>query len=101
MGASTNLAEGSEAEEWTREATNREVVGSIVEQSTKRRVDNVGAVGRADTNIFSNTDLTCCGSGKTVMTVSCGTLYQLVPCNACKWFKDKTARIRGLALILF
>jgi len=41
-----------------------------VEQSIKRRDSSVGAGGRVEARMASKTDLTCCGSGSTVMTVS-------------------------------
>ena len=43
----------------------------MVEQSIYRREAFVGAAGIDEIYIFSKTDLTCCGSGSTVMTVSC------------------------------
>ena len=63
----------------TSEAMVRDVDGSMVEQSMKRRCDgddvDVDVDGK-DVNlsffprILSNTPRTCCGSGRTVMTVS-------------------------------
>jgi hypothetical protein len=55
---------------WTIEATERDVTGSIVEQSIKRRDSSVGAGGRVEARMASKTDLTCWGSGSTVMIVS-------------------------------
>ena len=49
---------GEEVWSETRVATDREVMGSIVEQSMKRRVCCVGALGREDERMVSKTDLT-------------------------------------------
>ena len=71
IGASTKVASDSKDPDLTRAATEREVVGSIVEQSIYRRGPLLGAGGRADESICSKTALTCCGSGRTVMMMSC------------------------------
>ena len=66
---------------WTSEAMVRDVDGSMVEQSMKRRCAGVdvdvdvdfdvrGANLSSFLRILSNTLWTCCGSGRTVMTVS-------------------------------
>jgi hypothetical protein len=55
---------------WTIEATERDVTGSIVEQSMNRRDSSVGAGGRVEARMASKTDSTCWGSGSTVIIVS-------------------------------
>src|SRR5271156_5688568 len=74
MGASMKSAPWPDAErDWllTREATLREVVGSIVEQSMKRRDFSVGGGGKAEAKIVSKTDLTWWGWGRGLMILSC------------------------------
>ena len=71
MGESINVADGEEAWSETRAATEREVMGSIVEQSMKRRVSSVGGLGREEERIVSKTPFTWCGSGRADTIVSC------------------------------
>ena len=52
------------------EATERDVTGSIVEQSMNSLDVSVGGGGRVEARMASKTDLTWCGSGSTVMIVS-------------------------------
>lgn len=58
--------------ESTREATAREVMGSMVEQSMKRRVGSVveDGGGKGESRMESKTARTCWGSGREVMIVS-------------------------------
>ncbi len=65
MGASTKAPADLEETSWARD---REVAGSMVEQSMKRR--EVGSLGREEEMMDSITDLTCCGSGREVIMVS-------------------------------
>lgn len=59
---------------WTALATSRDEVGSMVEQSMKRRswVVVSGVLGRGGSRMAWKTVLTCEGSGRTVMMVSFG-----------------------------
>ena len=68
MGASTKLPWLSGSAEDTAAATSRDEEGSMVEQSMKSRC--LGLPGRPPLRMASYVDLTCCGSGRQVMTVS-------------------------------
>ena len=75
IGASTNAPEELSC---TDEATLREVMGSIVEQSMKRRDLCVSELidGRGEESIDPKADSTCWGSGRTVIIVSYSSLSQ-------------------------
>jgi hypothetical protein len=64
MGASTKV---EFAFSLTSAATSRDVVGSMVEVSMKRREDSVGGLGRVVVRMESKTERTCFGSGRAVM----------------------------------
>ena len=68
IGASTKLPCPFGRADDTAAATSRDDVGSIVEQSIKRR--GPGRAASFVLRIDSYADLTCCGSGRQLMTVS-------------------------------
>jgi len=105
MGASTKLPRPLGRAEATTRATEREEEGSIVEQSMKRRGWGRGGRGPLSWRREWYADLTCCGSGRQVMTVSYAgvrtcVVFGIAPQVKGSWMGLRTASFAASAALL-